>query len=282
GYYTAAFHGYLESFWNRNIMYKTEGFNTFYGQSSFTQDEQVGLGLSDKSFLNQSLKKVQTLKEPYYAFLVTLSSHFPYDDVKNYGSFDVGPYENTLLGDYLKAIHYTDAQLGMFLDNLEKKGIMNKSLVVVYGDHYSIPKDNTDQLFQFENQKDNSDLQWFQYQKVPMLMHFPNDENKGINHTYSGQMDLYPTLSNLFGLDNKLMFGKDLFNTSEQNVVFRNGSFTDGKAFYVSWTDTYYDIKSGKQIPATKELIDMKQKVLQQLNYSDNILNHNLIKSLNK
>jgi len=29
-----------------------------------------------------------------------------------------------------------------------------------------------------------------------MSIHFPNDDHKGVNHTYSGQMDLLPTLAN--------------------------------------------------------------------------------------
>ena len=116
GYFTAALHGYAEGFWNRQLMYKTEGFNKFYGEHSYNINETVGLGLSDKSFLNQSIQKIRTFKQPYYAFLITLSSHFPFNDTKGYGNFDVGSYENTLLGDYLKGIHYTDAPLGNFLD----------------------------------------------------------------------------------------------------------------------------------------------------------------------
>lgn len=280
GYTTAAFHGYMEGFWNRNVMYNTEGFDTFYGEHSFNINDEVGLGLSDESFLNQSVDKIKKLKQPFYSFMVTLSSHFPYDDVEGYGNFNVGSYENTLLGNYLKGIHYTDAQLGMFLDKLQKEGLLDNSIVVIYGDHNAIPKDNIDQLYKFEGVNNATDLQWFEYQKVPMLIHFPKDEYKGVNHTYAGQMDLYPTLANLFNLSNKYMFGKDILNTSEQKVVFRNGSFTDGKIFYVSWTNTYYDIKSGKTIPETQELKAMKENALKQLTYSDDILNHNLMKSL--
>ena len=85
GYDTAALHGYRESFWNRNIIYKKFGFNNFYGEQSYNIDDNVGLGLSDKSFLNQSIDKIKNLDKPYYAFLITLSSHFPYDDLTKYG-----------------------------------------------------------------------------------------------------------------------------------------------------------------------------------------------------
>lgn len=278
GYNTAAFHGYEEGFWNRNVMYKTEGFDTFYGEHSFNIDEQVGLGLSDKSFLNQSFEKLKTLKQPYFSFLITLSSHFPYDDVKGYGNFNVGQYENTFLGNYLKGIHYTDEQLGTFLDKLEKSGILDNSIVVLYGDHYAIPKDYINQLYQFENIQNADDYKWYQLQKVPMLIHFPKDANKGINHTYSGQMDLYPTLANMFGLSDKYMFGHDIFNSTDKKVIFRSGSFTDGNVFYISWINSYFDIKTGEKIPETSELKQTKEEVLKELSYSDDILNHNLLK----
>jgi len=279
GYSTAAFHGYTESFWNRNIMYKTEGFNTFYGESSFTADEKVGMGLSDKSFLNQSISKMKTLKEPYYSFLITLSSHYPFSDVKGYGNFNVGEYEGSLIGDYMKGIHYTDEQLGTFLDQLEKDGTLDNSIVVLYGDHNAIPKEYIDQLYKFEGISNATDLDWYQLQKVPMFIHFPKNANSGVNHNYSGQMDLYPTLANIFNFDTKYTFGKDILNSKSQNVIFRNGSYTDGKVFYVSWTNTYYDISTGKTITETEELKQKKQEALKELNFSDDILNHNLIKT---
>ncbi|MBC2580988.1 LTA synthase family protein [Clostridium sp. DJ247] len=278
GYYTAALHGYNEGFWNRNVMYKAESFDDFYGQRSFNIDEEVGLGLSDKSFLNQSIDKLKSFKEPYYSFAITLSSHFPYDYVKGYGDFDVGEYEGTLLGNYLKGIHYTDEQLGMFLDKLDKEGITENSIIALYGDHFAIPKDNIEDLYKFENVTNVDDLKWFQYQKVPLIIHFPEDEYKGINHIYSGQMDLYPTLANLFNLPNDYMFGKDMLNSHQGKVIFRNGSFTDGNVFYVSWTNTYYDIKSGKVIPETDELKNIKEQYSNELKYSDEILNHNMLK----
>lgn len=277
-YYTAALHGYNEGFWNRNVMYKSEKFDDFYGEHSFNANETVGLGLSDKSFLEQSVDKLKSFQQPYYSFLITLSSHFPYDDVEGYGSFNVGEYENTLLGNYLKGIHYTDEQLGMFLDKLDKEGITQNSIIVLYGDHFGIPRDNIEELYKFENMSNVNDLQWFQYQKVPLIIHFPEDANKGVNHTYSGQMDLYPTLANLFNLPKQYMFGKDILNSDNGKVVFRNGSFTDGNIFYVSWTNTYYDIKSGKQIEETDQLAKMKEEYNKELQYSDDILNHNLIK----
>lgn len=282
GYNTNVFHGYKESFWNRNVMYPKEGFDTFYGEKSYNIDEKIGLGLSDQSFLNQSLDKMKELKKPYYSFLITLSSHYPYDDLKGYGEFNTGKYEDTLLGNYLKGIHYTDAQLGMFLDNLEKEGMLKDSVVVIYGDHYAIPKENENELATFLNCNNMNELTWMQQQKVPLIIHFPDEQYKGTNNIYAGQMDLYPTLSNLFDLKANNMMGKDLFNSKNGNVFFRNGSFTDGNIFYLSESNTYYDVKSENIINETPSMQDKKEKVLTELQYSDILLNHNLLKKFNE
>lgn len=280
GYYTAAMHGYKDGFWNRNVMYKAQKFQDFHGESTYNIDEEVGLGLSDKSFFNQSLEKMKTFKQPFYSFLISLSSHFPYDDVKGYGEFNVGKYEGSFLGNYLKGIHYTDAQLGMFLENLEKEGYLDNSIVVIYGDHNAISKNYIQELYDFVGEKSPNDLKWYELQKVPMMIHFPQDQNKGVNHTYGGQIDLYPTLANLYNLPRKYMLGNDLLNVKEPKVTFRNGSFSDGKVFYVSWTGEYYDIKTGEKITETEELKAKKQESAKDLQSSDELLNHNLIKKL--
>ncbi|WP_058953493.1 LTA synthase family protein [Clostridium tyrobutyricum] len=285
GYYTAAMHGNTEGFWNRNVMYKAEGFDDFFGQHSYNVDEIIGLGLSDKSFLNQSIEKMEKFKQPYYQFVVTLTSHFPYDaGSSKYGNFDVGKYKGTFMGNYLQAIHYTDEQLGNYLDTLEKNGTLANSVVAIYGDHFAIPKDKMDQLYNFENVDNQNDYTWFKYQKVPLIMHFPDGMNSGvIDHSYTAQMDLYPTLANLMGISKQYMFGKDMLNDKSGKVIFRNGSFIDGKNLYVSWANSYYDLATGKPVQETAKLKEEKDEYTEELQYSDDLLNHNLLKTfLNK
>ena len=104
-------------------------------------DEVVGLwGLRDKSFLKQSAKILNQTKEPFYSFIVTLSSHYPYDDFVD-DSFVKGTiYEDTLLGNYFNAINYVDGAVGEFIKNLEASGLIKDSIIVIYGDHDGIKK----------------------------------------------------------------------------------------------------------------------------------------------
>ncbi|OPJ62748.1 LTA synthase family protein [Clostridium oryzae] len=280
-YKAIALHGYREDFWNRSVMNKTEGYDIFYGQRSFKINETIGMGLSDRSFLNQSFNILKKTHQPYFSFLTTLTSHYPFNAISKYGDFNVGEYKGSLFGDYLKSIHYTDQQLGMFLDKLDKEGITDNSIIAIYGDHYAIPQNQQKNLYSFLNATQRNELTWAELQKVPLFIHFPKDENKGVRHTYGGEMDLYPTIANLYDLPTKYMMGKDIFNSKEQGVIFRNGSFTDGKIFYLAPSNKYYDIASGKQISETAELSEKKKEAEKKLEYSDTILNHNLLQKFN-
>ncbi len=40
GYNTAAFHGYKENFWNRNLMYKNMNIDRFYSEKDYKKDEK--------------------------------------------------------------------------------------------------------------------------------------------------------------------------------------------------------------------------------------------------
>lgn len=280
GYTTAAMHGYREDFWNRSVMNKAEGFNFFYGEKSYNINETLGMGLSDKSFLNQSLEKIKQLKQPYFSFLITLSSHYPFNVDDGYGAFDVGEYKDSLLGNYLREIHYTDQQLGMFLDKLDQEGITKNAVIAIYGDHYAIPKLEENSLNKLLNIQNPSELTWAKLQKVPLIIHFPNNENSGVNHEAAGEMDLYPTIANMFNLPNSSMMGRDLYNAKDRSVIFRDGSYTDGNIFYVSQSNSYYNLSSGSKISETTELKDKTDHVTNQLEYSDDILNHDLFKKI--
>jgi lipoteichoic acid synthase len=281
GYYTAALHGYTETFWNRNVIYRSFGFDKFYSENDYNIDQVVGLGLSDKSFLTQTAQKLQGFKQPYYAFAITLSSHFPYDDVKNYGDFNTGEYEGTFMGDYLKSIHYTDAQLGMFLDKLEANGTAANSVIAVYGDHSAITPDHADQLYKICGITEPTDLDWIEQQKVPMIIHLPDESLKGVDSTNAGQVDFYPTISNLMGIKAKDVMGRDLLNSTPGDVILRDGSFISKDVYYKAQDNAYYDVKTGKVLQPTAELLDEKAGVLNKLNYSDNILKHDLFKKFN-
>ncbi len=74
-----------------------------------------------------------------------------------------------------------------------------------------------------------------------------------------------------------------MLNDKSGKVIFRNGSFIDGKNLYVSWANSYYDLATGKPVQETAKLKEEKDEYTEELQYSDDLLNHNLLKTfLNK
>jgi phosphoglycerol transferase MdoB-like AlkP superfamily enzyme len=274
GYQTLAFHAYKPSYWNRSTMYQALGFDEFISRDDFQEGELIGWGLSDHDFLKQTAQTLSTKKEPFYAFLITLSSHYPYNAFADETNLDVSPYGDSLLGNYLKAVHYTDQAIGSFVNDLKQNGLWDKSVVVFYGDHNAFGKSEKEMLTSFLN-KPQDDLTWLTLQQVPLIIHLPQDKLAGTYPSIGGQIDVYPTLANLLGIKAQFVMGQDLLNAINTFVIFRDGSFLTAKTTYLAQTQQFYDLTS-KKIVKGKFYDTLVNKYHQDLWISDQILHHNL------
>jgi len=273
GYDTYVFHANNPTFWNRNVMYKSIGFDDFMSNKRYVLDEYVGWGLGDKSFYRQSLDRIDTSK-PFYGFMISLSSHFPYkyQYFEDY-DFDTGRFEGSLMGYYIKSAHYADEALGEFIERLKKEGLYDNSLLVVYGDHMAIPRDKADDLMDFLGMGFN-EFDWAKLQKVPCFIRYPGVENGKVFDITAGQIDLLPTIMNLMGIDTPYALGKDLFNTDSGYAVLRNSSVITDNYMYLSNTRKVYDINTGEILD--ESIYDNEIKSLQQeLFISDIIIQKN-------
>lgn len=278
GYSTLAMHGYKSGFWNRSVIYKNIGFDEFYSKDNMAQNELLGMGISDKDFFKQAAEKLETQKQPFHAFLITLSSHFPYkNDKSKYSSFDVGEYKDTILGDYLEAVHYTDEALGEFVEKLQNSGMLDNTVLAIYGDHHGIPKDNEKELAEFLRKESFTSMEWQQLQKVPMIIKVPGADNM-IESTVGGSVDFMPTILNIMGIEDKNQpsLGRDLLNSQEGLVTLRNGSFVTKGMIYISNENKCYDTLTGIELEVSK-YIHKKQEAEQLLDYSDTIIKFDLV-----
>lgn len=151
GYYVFSMHGNEGNFWNRDVMHKNLGYDKFYSKSSFVIDEEYGLGLSDGSFFKQTvpmIKEINDNHELFYGTLITLTNHTPWAKVNEYSEYKVSksitvggqyitrPYlEDTTIGKYIKSVNYMDKCIGTFIEELDKEGILDNTIIVIYGDH---------------------------------------------------------------------------------------------------------------------------------------------------
>jgi lipoteichoic acid synthase len=293
GYTSAVFHGNVASFWNRNNVYKNMGYQYFFDASYYdtSGDKSTGYGLKDKLLFNDSVKYLERLQQPFYAKYITVTNHFPYDldsedEDPNFKTVDTG---DSAVDNYFVTAHYLDQSLKEFFTYLKKTGLYDKSIFVIYGDHYGISDSENKKLASVlgKSSDDWTDYDDAQLQRVPLMFLIPNSGGKGyISHTYGGEIDVLPTLMHLLGVSSKryIQFGTDLFSSQhDQIVAFRNQDFVTPN--YTSISDVIYSNKTGKKATLTtaqkKQLKKDQTKVNKELSLSDSLNDKNLLRFYN-
>ncbi|MNB79802.1 Lipoteichoic acid synthase 1 [compost metagenome] len=270
GYSTLSAHGYRASFWNRKKVHSNMGFQNSYFEEDLKLDEQIGMGLSDKTFFIQSVDKIKQLRQPYFAFLISLSNHYPFNAViPSQFKMNLGDLEGTMLGDYLNSVHYADYAFGQLIEKLKEENMLDNTVIALYGDH--------DSGIDFsEIKKVLSDQEVSQteilYDKVPFVIHADNIAGSVI-HTNTGHLDITPTLLDLLGIvhSNNVFMGGSVFSKNSP-VIFRNGNYIGTN--YYSENGVCYSQGSAQECGEFSSQVD------EQLSISDRILKYNLIPRL--
>nr|WP_330163212.1 LTA synthase family protein [Paenibacillus woosongensis] len=285
GYETGAYHAYEGSFWNRNAMYKAMGYDHFYHKKHYMMDEPLGWSLGDKSFFRQSLDfMTRDSGQPFYAFLVTLTSHHPYQLPASERKLDVGEFQGTLFGSYLESVHYADEALGQLIEGMKQKGIWDHTILYVYGDHDNSLKDKGP-YEQFLG-RSLSELDMHQIMnQVPLIIHLPDNGQAGVYQEPAGQLDMAPSILHLLGIktDSYYMMGNDLFGSGDRFVALRSGAFTDGRVYYTPSADGLFEHGDCYSLD-TRELTDIEQcrrgyeEAKLRLSISDRVIQYNLLR----
>ena len=282
GYFTFSMHGNNGSYWNRLNLHNSLGYDKFFNYTTdFVIDESIGLGLSDKSFFKQAIPKIKKIAEEnenFYGTMIMLTNHTPFTDIEGVSDYEVdfkynqyneetGLYEEvsrpflegTKLGSYFKSVHYADEAIGQFIEDLEKEGLLDNTVIVIYGDHDAkVKEEQYEYYFNYnpftdetvdEDEEGYVPVDDFYYnvnRKVPFIIwskdggYEPQEITKVM-----GMYDVQPTLGNMLGFENKFALGHDIFSfeDDEENVViFPNGNFVTDTIYYDSQKDKYFDL----------------------------------------
>ena len=285
GYTTASFHGDVPSFWNRDNAYKSFGYQYFFSKEYFpkTKDYDAGYGMKDKIFMKETAHYIEQLPQPFYAKIITVTNHYPY--ILDKQNKDIEPWKtgDDTVDPYVQTARYLDEALGEFLDYLDKSGLRQNSVLVLYGDHYGISNNHQPAVAQILHKKKLTNYDLAMFQKVPFMINMPGLKG-GIDHTYGGEIDVLPTLEDLLGISSKnyIQFGQDLLSPERNQIVpFRNGDWVTPK--YTKYNGDYFYTKNGKQITkATSkqkaEFSKIQKYVTTDLGLSDRVVNGDLLR----
>ncbi|MGO0714005.1 LTA synthase family protein [Bacillus subtilis] len=282
GYYSAVLHANNKSFWNRDLMYDSFGYDSFFDINSYdvTDENSVGWGLKDKEFFEQSSELMKNLPQPFYSRLITLTNHFPFDLDEEDQLIDEYDSSSQTLNKYFPTVRYQDEALKRFIEKLKEDWLYDNSVIVLYGDHYGISENHNEAMGEFLG-KEITPFEEVQLQKVPLVIHIPGitDKKPQTIETVGGQIDIRPTLMNLLGIDTKdqIQFGNDLLSDEKLDfTVLRDGSFITDQVVYTD--GACYDKETGKPLEETKQCEAFADKAKQELSLSDEIIYGDLLR----
>ena len=173
GYTTVSACAAQADFWNMRAMHAGLGFQRSFFEDRYRMTERIGPWLADHEFFAQTTAILKAQPAPFMAFLLTASNHHPYRLPPERRELALGDLEGTLLGDYLQSVRYFDRAFGAFVDGLRAAGLLETSVVVLYGDHHGFLGDPPElgRLLGIAARDEYRTLQV--RKKVPMMVRLP-------------------------------------------------------------------------------------------------------------
>lgn len=217
GYSTASYICDNKHYWNQEAM--TYAYHFDYLYDCLGGDN--GIKGADENLFKRSMPILKQMRAPFYAQLVTLSSHSPYGDSPIKTPLEDMVFESDEVKYYLTAIQYVDHCIGEFIVNLKKEGLYDNSVIVITGDHEQVTYNK------YEGRERVRVEDCF----VPFIIVNSHLTSKHVDKVI-GQMDIYPSLLNLMGCCDYLFMGlgENVFGDSISNyAIYRNGMSAGGE-----------------------------------------------------
>ncbi|MCM1070842.1 MAG: LTA synthase family protein [[Clostridium] fimetarium] len=187
--------------WNAVIAAQDFGIDILLDKPHFTLDAATGPRhrLGDHSLLRQSAERIEgeeILKTGGHTLLqiVTYSGHTPFIIPDSLRHITIDERFPKRLKRYLEVANYTDSAIGAFVDRVRSNPKMANTMIVITGDHEGIGADRAEWLT-------NPEIASFMSagQFTPLIA-----VNSPVGLKYDkvfGQIDMYPTLLDIAGLD---------------------------------------------------------------------------------
>ena len=199
GYKTLFFHGAKNGSMNIESYCYSIGFEKYYGKNEYPnpEDDDGIWGISDRPYLQYVAKILDTVSHPFFAGILTLSSHNPFVLPKDGESLPLrkGTHPMHLVASY------TDYALMEFFETISKYSWFDSTLFVFTGDHTG------------EATVPIPDNRYMSYQ-IPIFFYHPMAA-KGQQRNRMQQLDIMPSILSYMGVDVPLFsFGQNVFDTN--------------------------------------------------------------------
>ena len=202
GYFSSSYHNYSDKFYQRTELHPNLGSTKFYNNDDLDIKTLKGWP-SDVNLMEEAFKIYGT-KEKFFSYIITSSTHFPYDIDSTLGNRYLDQI-TALYPDlpmnvkrYKSKAMELDKAIETLINLLEKQGILADTVIILYGDHFPLKTDK--QVFLDYGDPYHNRAQGFNVNMLPMIIYNSEVQGQQIS-TISSTLDLVPTIANLFDLD---------------------------------------------------------------------------------
>ena len=205
GYQTSFFHGAADGSMGYKAFVNLMGVDKYYGRDGYAHDDDFdGLwGIWDEPFFQFFAHNLDTIRQPFFSAIFSVSSHHPFKVPEQYeGFFPKGTLP------IHQCMGYTDMALRKFFETSGKMKWFKNTLFVLTADHATV-----------------SDFPEYQtalgYMGVPIAFYHPGDSLPSIDNNISQQTDIMPSILSYLNYNGTFTsFGKNLFSSSNDHFAF--------------------------------------------------------------
>lgn len=277
-YSVNAFHMNKGEFYSRDINYKSWGYDNYYGLQDIQKynDERYVLDrelILNKTFYNKIFKQ----QGNFVNYIITYSPHTPFTTEKEVGKilaeekYGKGNIPKLSEEDCAKmAASETDNMVGLLIQALKDNGLYDNTVIVAYADHYLYTLDDKSILDKYKETSNNL------INHTPFFIWSSDLGQLTSISKVNMQMDILPTVLNLFGIDynSNNYIGHDILsNDFKGYAFFSDYSWYDGKVYVEN-----QQITNGKKMSKNK-LDSMNNLISDVIKKNDLTLKYDYFKS---
>jgi phosphoglycerol transferase MdoB-like AlkP superfamily enzyme len=184
-----------------------------------------------------------------------------------------------MMGRYFLALRHADQALGEFLDELKRRGLAERTMIAIYGDHdagnYVDPE-----MWRLLGFEIDDEIARRRADRIPFLIHLPTIDQRTLAN--GSQVDIATTLLPLLGISTRgrFMVGRNLLHETSPSVLLPDGAVTNSNDLFIRGGPDHaaamHDLATGRRIERLSETAWV-QEAERRARVSQNILEGNLI-----
>ncbi len=282
GYYGKAYHNNSYTYYDRDKTHVNLGFSDGY--------EGKGNGLESvltAQWPESDLEMIQGTfpqyvdKQPFHIYYMTVSGHSLYEKNKNAMArkhWDMVENLNASepVKTYLAAQIELDAAMEYLIEQLEKEGIAEDTVIVISTDHFPYGLDQNTGALTYLTElygKPIEDNLYRDHNRLIIWSGCLETMEPIIVNTPTSSMDILPTLCNLFDVefDSRLLPGRDVFSDAQPLVFTLGYDWKTDKGTYLASKGKFIPNDPNEELPENY-VQDMKAIVRDKITYSKGVL----------